>query len=564
MTEIPNILPGGPPIADTSMPQPQASFFDSTDGHGPRGIWAKKPMPFAAPFNNTMMALGGWSARERGVAAAVGISEITSNPTLAAAVEANITNILGTGLVLSSRPDFKRLGISRDAARELSTQIEREWAAYAANPAACDFSGRSNMHVMARHVLLDVLLQGESVVTIDSARGAGWLTKASVLAPQQLDATITKRDGDEWVLNGVCFRNGRRVAYYLRRLPLADQTTTPIAIRVPAKTGWGRDKVLHIANLPETRAVRGLSVLVNMLTSSAEREDLAQNMVQNAALSSAFAMTLESSMPPAAAVGGLSTSDSLSGMHDWNQARGDWYSAATVKPSSGQIAVLPIGDKLHFNSVNNPAPGIQQFDHALALKSAVSAGVAGTDITGDFSAINFASSRMQAELPYRIALRRREEFVVPFYQGIFKAWLEEAVSMGRIELPDNAQPFHGYEDAWCASKWIGIGRPQPDEKKSADAAVLRMQNGLSTLENELSAQGIDLDSHLEQIVAERELLAKHGLSHLLMGNVQTKITIAENDPEDQEEAPARQKPGKSQRTGIRQTPKRHNDDEEDL
>jgi lambda family phage portal protein len=498
-----------------------AGFQDGTDGKGPRLAWARYQSPLGMGWNasaNTPLAIqyGGRTARDAVAASVVANDLATSNPALATILDTSEVNAVGTGLTLSSKPDADALGISPEAARKLSHAIETRWKPWSENPLEVDISGRCDIHALAAAAYRSALLNGEIVATLDwqAFRGASTRTKVALLDTRQLDATIIGlRDG--WnVLNGVAFdARGRVAGYYLRELPLGATFIQPMAKFVPAFTAWGRRKVIHLFELRDPRQVRGLSPLVGALTPAQEREANAEFTLANAMIQTGFAMTVESDLPPAAAMGGLSVNDEMSGIGAINEYRSDWYTKTRVNPQPGTINHLAPGDKLKFNKVENPTATFEAFDRSLARKAARAAGESYENVSGDYSQTNFSASRMAGEQPHRMTMKRRRNLVEALYRAVFDAWLEEQIETGAIELPDGAPPFYAARDAYTASKWLGLGRAEPDRKKAADATVLELENGLTTFEDALAERGLDLETHIQNLKTERDLLKAAGLDH---------------------------------------------------
>ena len=77
-----------------------------------------------------------------------------------------------------------------------------------------------------------------------------------------------------------------------------------------------------------------------------------------------------------------------------------------------------------------------------------------------------------------------------------------------VDAPD----FYERRPAWTRCKWIGPGRGWVDPVKEVKAAQLRMQIGLSTLEDECASQGLDWEEVLEQLAREKSKILELGLS----------------------------------------------------
>jgi len=101
----------------------------------------------------------------------------------------------------------------------------------------------------------------------------------------------------------------------------------------------------------------------------------------------------------------------------------------------------------------------------------------------------------------------------PFYQNVFRAWLEEQIETGAIKLPDGAPEFWQAVDAYCNAMWRGAGKPTSDPLKTAQADILELNNGLSTLEAKLGERGLDFEEVLAQRKSEKEQLEAAGLPY---------------------------------------------------
>jgi capsid protein len=97
-----------------------------------------------------------------------------------------------------------------------------------------------------------------------------------------------------------------------------------------------------------------------------------------------------------------------------------------------------------------------------------------------------------------------------------------------VDAPD----FYERRAAWTRCKWIGPGRGWVDPVKEAKAAQLRMQIGLSTLEDECAAQGLDWEEVLEQLAREKAKIMELGLS---INDVNSILTTTDNNQEEENE-----------------------------
>lgn len=529
----------------------KAGFFDSVTGDQSAAVWSY-PSGMGSPGGGYggyggygAPPVGGSMMRERRLVAGVSLDMAASNSLIWTLIETLTVNAIGSGLNLSSKVDADALGITRDMARSYGSALERWWCDYAEN-AAHDLTGRHTIHQLAAAMFRSWLVFGEAVVSIDWLRthDTNYNTKVALLDPRQLDETrmFAHEQGGGWTWQGVRFdERGRVLGYWIRPVPVGMFNQIAMPVYVPKATRWGRPKILHIQQLIDPKQVRGLSPLAAALTPSRSQHALQEFTLTNALIQTAFAATVESDLPSTQALNGLNADSSLSASGTAQDLllgmaleRAKHYTANRINLGPGRINHLPPGDKFKLNKVETPGGEYEPFDRTLIRMTAKAAGSTYSDLSGDYSQESFSSSRMGSELPYRISVNRRNDIAVPFYRAIYRAAMEEAISLDAIEPPRGARSFYEATNGYTKSRWLGSGRVQPDEKKHFEAVALAISNNVMTLEEALAERGLDLEAAIEQRKAEAEMLREAGLT---MGDVTKSAAPADDDDED--EPPAR-------------------------
>jgi len=148
----------------------------------------------------------------------------------------------------------------------------------------------------------------------------------------------------------------------------------------------------------------------------------------------------------------------------------------------------------------------------------------------DFSKTNYSSARAALLEAWRFFNGRRAWLSTYWTKPVYELWLEEAVNAGKIE----AESFYLNKSAWTRCKWIGPGRGWVDPVKEAQASQIRMDAGLSTLEDECAMQGLDWEEVLEQRARERAKMKELGLEPVAAGP-QAKSPNGQNDQTNQQE-----------------------------
>lgn len=525
----------------------QAGFMSGTDGK-PSLTWAR--------YSSPQLTAGYWPhgrgaywgppgnevARERAHIAQVTLDLLTSNPTIATMVENFSVYAIGNGLTLSSKPDAEALGITPEAARELSHRIERAWAQWAANPLECDASSRHTVHQLAVAAFKSWLMQGESVLLLDWQRGNGarTATKVKLLDPRQIDMAVTRVTAIGNASQGIQFdKMGRMIGFWMRPFELGNFSYAAQPEFVRARTSWGRPRAVHLFDLIIPGQMRGLSPLAAALSPAHAVATMKEFTLDQALVQSMVSTTIESDLPAKQAIQAFAVNDQLQGVPDgvspeaWLKGQGEFYAESKVTAQPGVISHLFPGDKLKIHRSEAPNATFDPFVKALSRDAAKAAGSSYEDVSGDYSSTSFSASRLAMELPHRINKRRRSSIVEPFYRNIFAAWLEEATETGVVELPKGAPAFWERPDAYTQSVWRGDGKPVSDPLKAAQADVLELQNGFSTLEAKLAERGQDFEETLAQLKSEIAQFEANGLVHPFASKVPIVVAPDHGSTADQ-------------------------------
>ena len=135
---------------------------------------------------------------------------------------------------------------------------------------------------------------------------------------------------------------------------------------------------------------------------------------------------------------------------------------------------------------------------------------------------------------WRFFLGRRQFLATYWCDPVKELWLEEAVNAGEVDAPD----FYENRRAYSRARWIGPGRGWVDPVKEAQAARLRREGLISTLEQECAEQGQDYEEILDQAASEKALLEELGLTGPAPQSNSWLTGNGEKDREDKQEAAA--------------------------
>jgi capsid protein len=149
----------------------------------------------------------------------------------------------------------------------------------------------------------------------------------------------------------------------------------------------------------------------------------------------------------------------------------------------GSVGVFNLPGKQELAPFANTAPGtaFNIFVEAQIAYIAAATGQSVETVLMKFSN-NYSASRATLILCWRMALQRRYNLACYHLDPVYEMWLSEEISAGRISAPGWADPR--LRGAWLRHRWQGSGLPVMDPTKSAQAAKMALELGLTTMEDE--------------------------------------------------------------------------------
>lgn len=419
-------------------------------------------------------------------------------------------NIVGQTLRLSAQPNWRVLGRDLDWANQWQRQVEAQFMTWAES-VECDAARTMNLIGLTLQALGAAMLNGDAVCLplYRSRAGDAWKTKLMLIESDRL-STPYGLSSRRNVRGGIEIdRYGAPVAYYIRKTHPGDQLYAwldPAPAqweRIPAFTIFGRRRVIHLHDKERTGQSRGKPVFSAVMREFNMLGKYETTELQAAVVNSLIAAFLESDLDQDSAAALFSSGEDNNPASYWNQAMGEYR--ASLK--GGAVIPLPAGAKLSSFDPNRPNNAFDSFVHAVIQHMAAGLNLPYELLAKDFSRTNYSSARAALLEAWRYFNGRRRWLSDYWLNPIYELWLEEAVNAGRVEAPD----FYQNRQAYTRARWIFAGRGWVDPVKEAQAAKIRMESGLSTLESECAEQGLDWEDVLNQLARERALRNELGL-----------------------------------------------------
>ena len=474
---------------------------------------------------------------------------IRNDPVAGAALERLLDMVVGHGLHLVARPDAQALGITADQAHAVSRQIQSEWRLFANDPRHfCDATRKATMNGLFRLLARTWLTADECCYALTATDDplARYRTAVLPIDPDRLSnpngsiETMTLRGGVE--MNEM----GAPVAYHVRNAHATDWWAFGLNFtwtRVPRETEWGRPVFVHAFEPEREGQTRGMSPFASIVRTLSMRHKHASAEIAAAVANATYAAFVESDLPVDEVTQRL-TPQSTS----FFDKVVTYFTKNPARINGVRIPVMPPGSKITMNGTPRQTTAFVAFETAFLQKIAARLGISYEQMAMDWTKTNYSSARAALTEVWRHIRRVVATFNEQVVSPIYYAFLEEAIDTGRVKLPASAPAFHAMPAAWLRARWIAPGRGYIDPVKEAEAAALRMESLISTLEIECAEQGHDYEDILDQIERENAELAKRKLSRL---SIVAAVQANKGAKPDSEEATGPAGPGGDDKEGSK-------------
>jgi len=135
---------------------------------------------------------------------------------------------------------------------------------------------------------------------------------------------------------------------------------------------------------------------------------------------------------------------------------------------------------------------------------------------------SYSAARAALLEAFKYYVGRRTWLANGLCSPVYELWLTEAVLIGRVAAPGFLTGDPLIKAAWLGSDWIGKAKGAIDEQKEVGAAQMRVDMGVSTLDEEtISLTGGDWEKKHPQRAKEHKMRKEAGLI--------TEVKEAENE-----------------------------------
>lgn len=440
------------------------------------------------------------------------------------AVYTHRDSIVGSQYRLNAQPNYAVLGADEAWAEEFQEVVENRFNLIADSTEAwLDASGVNNLTAQIRLAVGGFVMTGEVLATVEwlRSRPRPCHTAIQMVSPSRLSNPDWRMD-DKTLRRGVerdMF--GRPLWYWIRMAHPSEHYDLDLVRwrRVPATLPWGRRQVIHIVEQLQPDQTRGISDMVSVLKQMKMTRSFQDVTLQNAVVNASYAAAIESELPSDMVFASMGA-----GQPGFKDMLGQYMSALmNYVGSSENIAIDGVkmphlfpGTKLSLKPMGTPGGVGTDFEESLLRHIAAPLGLSYEQFSRDYSKTNYSSARASMSETWKYMQARKKTVADRLATQIYTLWLEEEINAGNIPLPPGKGPESFYDpvlrEAYCSCTWIGASRGQIDELKETQAAVMRINSGLSTYELEAARLGLDWRTLFAQRAREDRLIKKHGLT----------------------------------------------------
>lgn len=381
------------------------------------------------------------------------------------------TNIVGSGLALSPKPDAKLLKLSDEAAADWERTVKREFSIWA-DSKDCDASRRLTFGQMQGLALLSSLINGDVFAMLPASTLPGQPYDLRVqLIEADLVRTPSSESSNSKVQAGIELGTyGESLAAHIAS-GYDGEIGGDVFTKVPFYGDNGTPLLLQIAqDWERVGQVRGVSVFAPIMEILVQIDRYTKAELMANIVAAFCTMIIETEQTAPVMGGGVPVGDQVAPEDD-----------SVIEMGNGNVIQLRPGEKAN---LVNPARQNTSFDSV--MENYIRQLGIGLEMPYEVLISHFQSSYSAArgalQEAWKMYNMRREWLVQCFNKPIYEQWLSEAVAKGRVKAPGFFND-PAIKAAWCGAQWIGPAQTSLNPAQEANANAKNIEIGVDTREN---------------------------------------------------------------------------------
>jgi len=432
--------------------------------------------------------------------------DMVRNNTLAgAAIETNVTSVVGRGIRLDARIDYDYLGMSKEQAEVWETSAEREFSMWAESN-ECDAERTLNFYEKQDLVFRSTLESGDCFeLTPRFKRGNNpYSLKLQTIEADRCSNPEFKRNTEKLSFGIERDEHGAPVKYHFSNFH-------PGSSYFPKDRKWQGipafgDKthlpnVLHLFFKQRPGQSRGIPYLAPVIDPLRQLGKYTDAELSAAVVAGSYTVFIKSEADIEALINEMTPEDKKQYL---SQMSGN----SDIELGNGSIVGLLPGESIETANPGRPNTAFDPFVNAIIAQIG-----ARLNIPYELLIKRFTASYTAAQAAFMEAWRgfkkRREWLATRYCQPVYELFLYEAVAIGRLYAP-GFLTNPAIRKAYSGAQWFGDPMGHIDPVKGAKAATERMSNLTSTIQRETIELGGDYNKNQAQIKLENEFRKELG------------------------------------------------------
>lgn len=434
----------------------------------------------------------------------------------AAAVNTQVSGVINEGLKVFPRLNHTALKISIEDARSLEEKIKREFELWSEN-VECDFYRRNTFRELQKLAFTNELTDGDCACLLrrkSSSSDNPYTLRLQLIEAGRIsnplsgggifNSSVEMLKNKSRLVNGIEVDGSgvMKALWISSKIPGELTTTKPVTTWQRVKffgEKSGEQNLCFLCNDSRIEQFRGVPYLAPVI-------ELLKNIARytEAELTSAIIKSFLSvffTEPVGGANVGINQILKSGAKED------DDFDITEYKLGPGMMSKLPRGVSVETVNPSGASSTFESFTIQLIKQVGAALNLPYEVLLKNYQSSYSASKAalLQAENEFR---QRRESFKIDFLTPIYRAFLSEAVAIGRIDAPgffDDALT----KNLYCAASWENETSHALDSQREVQAAEKKITLGLSTFTKESALlNGSDFTENLKQLAKEKSLMAE--------------------------------------------------------
>lgn len=439
-------------------------------------------------------------------------SDLVRNEALPAGIiAANVTAVVGTGIIPQSRVNADLLGISQEDADRWQTRAEMIFNQAADKP-HWDSERKQTFWMQQATVQRSMKERGDAFAVRRYIKRAGKKLGLCVqIVESDRVSTPTDAVGLAKDIRAGCERDsdGAAVAWHVAQIHPGERfMSQPVSVankwtRIEAYDKNGDPLVLAVIPMLRPGQTRGVPYLAPVIEMLKQLTRYSEAEIAAAVVSGMLAVMVTSPAPTGPLSG---ITQGVPGMVLGQAAN---TQQKVTKLQSGMILDLAPGEEVQVVNSTRPNTAFDGFVTSVLRQIGAALEVPFEILISHFQS-SYSAARAALMNWWRFVTKERDFLVQGFCQPCWEWALTEAIASGELSAP-------GFFDdpviraAWLGCDWVGQGAPAIDPLKEAAAAEAWHSLGIWSLQDISAQQGRDFDRTFRQRVREKGMRESAGM-----------------------------------------------------